>query len=105
MASGLKPKELAENLNKNGGYIPGIRPGGETKEYISKVLSRITFLGAVFLVVIACLPILVSNFSSLPTSVTVGGTGLLIVVGVALETYNQIESTLSARKYERSYRK
>ena len=105
MASGLKPKELAENLNKNGGYIPGIRPGGETKEYISKVLSRITFLGAVFLVVIACLPILVSNFSSLPTSVTVGGTGLLIVVGVAIETYNQIESTLSARKYERSYRK
>ena len=105
MASGLKPKELAENLNKNGGYIPGIRPGGETKEYISKVLSRITFLGAVFLVVIACLPILVSNFSSLPTSVTVGGTGLLIVVGVALETYNQIESTISARKYERSYRK
>ena len=105
MASGLKPKELAENLNKNGGYIPGIRPGGETKEYISKVLSRITFLGAVFLVVIACLPILVSNFSSLPTSVTVGVTGLLIVVGVALETYNQIESTLSARKYERSYRK
>lgn len=105
MASGLKPKELAENLNKNGGYIPGIRPGGETKEYISKVLSRTTFLGALFLVVIAGLPILVSNFSSLPTSVTVGGTGLLIVVGVALETYNQIESTLSARKYERGYRK
>ena len=73
--------------------------------YISKVLSRITFLGAIFLIVIAGLPILVSNFSSLPTSVTVGGTGLLIVVGVALETYNQIESTLSARKYERGYRK
>ena len=105
MASGLKPKELAENLNKNGGYIPGVRPGGETKNYISKVLSRTTFLGALFLVVIAGLPILVSNFSSLPTSVTVGGTGLLIVVGVALETYNQIESTLSARKYERGYRK
>lgn len=105
MASGLKPKELAENLNKNGGYIPGVRPGGETKMYISKVLSRITFLGAIFLIVIAGLPILVSNFSSLPTSVTVGGTGLLIVVGVALETYNQIENTLSARKYERGYRK
>ncbi len=105
MASGLKPKELSESLNKNGGYIPGVRPGNETKRYISMVLSRITFLGAVFLVVIAGLPILVSNFSSLPTSVTVGGTGLLIVVGVALETYNQIESTLSARKYERGYRK
>lgn len=105
MASGLNPKELAENLNKNGGYIPGVRPGSETKTYISKLLSRITFLGALFLIIIAGLPILVSNFSSLPTSVTVGGTGLLIVVGVALETYNQIESTLSARKYERGYRK
>lgn len=105
MASGLKPKELSENLNKNGGYIPGVRPGDETKKYISKILSRITFLGALFLIIIAGLPILVSNFSSLPTNVTVGGTGLLIVVGVALETYNQIESTLSAKKYERGYRK
>ena len=105
MASGLKPKEVAENINKQGGYVPGIRPGNETKNYISKVLSRTTFLGAVFLVVIAGLPILVSNLSSLPTSVTVGGTGLLIVVGVALETYNQIESSLSARKYERDYRR
>ena len=105
MASGLKPKEVAENINKQGGYVPGVRPGNETKNYISKVLSRTTFLGAVFLVIIAGLPILVSNLSSLPTSVTVGGTGLLIVVGVALETYNQIESGLSARKYERDYRR
>lgn len=103
--AGLKPKELAENLNKQGGYIPGVRPGTETKSYISKVLSRTTFLGALFLVVIAGLPIIVTNLSSLPTSVTVGGTGLLIVVGVALETYNQIESTMSARKYERGYRR
>ena len=103
--AGLKPKELAENLNKQGGYIPGVRPGNETKGYISKVLSRTTFLGALFLVVIAGLPIIVTNLSSLPTSVTVGGTGLLIVVGVALETYNQIESTMSARKYERGYRR
>lgn len=105
MASGLRPKEVAENINKQGGYVPGVRPGVETKNYISKVLSRTTFLGACFLVVIAGLPILVSNLSSLPTSVTVGGTGLLIVVGVALETYNQIESSLSARKYERDYRR
>ena len=103
--AGLKPKDLSENLNKQGGYIPGVRPGNETKSYISKVLSRTTFIGALFLVVIAGLPILVSNLSSLPTSVTVGGTGLLIVVGVALETYNQVESSLSARKYERGYRK
>ena len=84
--AGLRPKDLADNLNKQGGYVPGIRPGNETKKYISKVLSRTTFLGAVFLVIIAGLPILVSNLSTLPTSVTVGGTGLLIVVGVALET-------------------
>lgn len=103
--AGLKPKELSESLNKQGGYIPGVRPGNETKGYISKVLSRTTFLGALFLVVIAGLPIIVTNLSSLPTSVTVGGTGLLIVVGVALETYNQIESTMSARKYERGYRR
>ena len=103
--AGFKPKELSENLNKQGGYIPGVRPGNETKGYISKVLSRTTFLGALFLIVIAGLPIIVTNLSSLPTSVTVGGTGLLIVVGVALETYNQIESTMSARKYERGYRR
>lgn len=105
MASGLRPKELADNLNKNGGYIPGVRPGNETKNYVSTVLSRTTFLGALFLIIIAGLPIIFSNVSSLPTSVTVGGTGLLIVVGVALETYNQIESSLSARQYERGYRK
>ena len=105
MATGLKPKELSENLNKQGGYIPGIRPGKETQKYIGSVLSKTTFLGALFLVIIAGLPIIVSNISSLPTSVTVGGTGLLIVVGVALETYNQIENTLSARKYERGYRR
>lgn len=105
MATGLKPKELSENLNKQGGYIPGIRPGTETKNYISQVLSRVTFLGAIFLVIIAGLPVLVAMFSNLPTTVKVGGTGLLIVVGVALETYNQIESSLEARRYERGYKR
>lgn len=103
--AGLRPKELSENLNKQGGYIPGVRPGNETKKYITSVLSRTTFLGAIFLVAIAGLPIIVSKLSTLPTSVTVGGTGLLIVVGVALETYNQVESSLEARRYERGYRR
>lgn len=103
--AGLRPKELSENLNKQGGYIPGVRPGNETKKYITSVLSRTTFIGAIFLVVIAGLPIIVSKLSTLPTSVTVGGTGLLIVVGVALETYNQVESSLEARRYERGYRR
>lgn len=78
----MKPEEFAKNLQENGGYIPGIRPGEETKKHISKVLSRITVLGATFLVIVAGLPILFSKVTSLPTSVSIGGTGLLIVVGV-----------------------
>jgi len=97
----LKPKELADNLNKNGGYIPGIRPGEETVKYINKILRRITFVGAAALAVIAGLPILFGLFSNMPTNVTIGGTGLLIVVGVALETYKQIESQLISRNYTR----
>ncbi len=99
----LKPEEFAKNLQENGGYIPGIRPGEETKKHISRVLSRLTILGAAFLVVIAGLPILFSNLTSLPTSVSIGGTGLLIVVGVALETYKQLEGSLLTRSYKRGY--
>lgn len=97
----LKPKEMADNLNKNGGYIPGVRPGEETVQYVVKVISRITFVGALALAVIAVLPIVFGFFSQLPTSVTIGGTGLLIVVGVALETYKQLESKLVSRSYKR----
>lgn len=99
----LKPDEFAKNLQENGGYIPGIRPGDETKEYITKVLTRLTVLGAAFLSIIAGLPILFSRFTSLPTSVTIGGTGLLIVVGVALETYKQLEGSILTRSYKRGY--
>ena len=99
----MKPEEFAKNLQENGGYIPGIRPGEETKKYIDKVLSRLTVLGASFLVVISGLPIIFSKFTSLPTSVTIGGTGLLIVVGRALETYKQLEGSLLSRSYKRGY--
>ena len=99
----MKPEEFAKNLQENGGYIPGIRPGEETKKYIDKVLSRLTVLGASFLVVISGLPIIFSKFTSLPTSVTIGGTGLLIVVGVDLETYKQLEGSLLSRSYKRGY--
>ena len=99
----LKPEEFAKNLQDNGGYIPGIRPGEETKKHVNKVLSRLTVLGATFLSVIAGLPILFSKFTSLPTSVTIGGTGLLIVVGVALETYKQLEGSILTRSYKRGY--
>ena len=99
----LKPEEFAKNLQDNGGYIPGIRPGEETKKYVNKVLSRLTVLGAAFLSIIAGLPIVFSSFTSLPTTVTIGGTGLLIVVGVALETYKQLEGSILTRSYKRGY--
>jgi len=95
----LKPNEMSENLNKNGGYIPGIRPGKETTEYVKTVLKRITIVGATFLTVLAILPIVFDKFSNLTTSISISGTGLLIVVGVALETYKQIESQLVSRTY------
>lgn len=96
----LKPKEMAENLQKNGGFIPGVRPGEETVDYVSKILKRITIVGAFFLAVLAALPIVFGMiFTNLPSSVSIGGTGLLIVVGVALETYKQIESELVTRDY------
>ena len=99
----LKPEEFAKNLQENGGYIPGVRPGEETKQYINKVLSRLTVLGSVFLVIIAGLPIVFSKLTSLPTSVSIGGTGLLIVVGVALETYKQLEGSILTRNYKKGY--
>ena len=98
----LKPNELAENLQKNGGYIPGVHPGDDTVKYISKTLNRITLVGAICLAFIAGLPIVFGMFSNLPTSVSIGGTGLLIVVGVALETYRQVESQLISRNYTSS---
>ncbi len=99
----MKPDEFAKNLQESGGYIPGIRPGKDTEKYLSKILSRITVLGALFLVIIAALPIIFSKVTDLPTSVSIGGTGLLIVVGVALETYKQLEGSLVARNYKKGY--
>ena len=96
----LKPKEMAENLNKNGGYIPGVRPGEETTTYVSNVLKRITIVGGFFLAILASLPIILGKVSSLSNIISISGTGLLIVVGVALETYKQIESQLKSRTYE-----
>ena len=97
----INPEELSKNLNKQGGYIPGVRPGKETKKYISTVLGRINLIGALFIALVAGLPIVFSSFinTGLPSSVSIGGTGILIVIGVALETYNQIESSLLNRSY------
>ncbi|MDD2469632.1 MAG: preprotein translocase subunit SecY [Bacilli bacterium] len=95
----LNPDEMASNFQKQGGYIPGIRPGKETASYIKQILSRLTIIGALFLIIIAGLPIVFSNVSNLSANITIGGTGLLIVVGVALETYSQLESRLLTRNY------
>lgn len=100
----LKPKEMSDNLNKNGGYIPGIRPGKETVEYVKTVLKRITIVGATFLTALAILPIVFDKVSNLSTNIAISGTGLLIVVGVALDTYKQLESQLVSRTYTKGRR-
>ncbi|MDH5720372.1 MAG: preprotein translocase subunit SecY [Spirochaetia bacterium] len=98
------PKDLAEALKKNGGYIPGIRPGGQTEEYIEKILNRITLSGAIFLSFIAITPDILIQMWDLQKysgmAQLFGGTSLLIIVGVALDTLKQIESQLIMRHYE-----
>jgi len=96
----INPVQMADNMKKNGGYIPGIRPGVTTSKYLTKVISRITLFGALFLAAVSILPVFFSSLAGLPNTVTVGGTSLLIVVGVALETMKQIESQLIKRHYK-----
>jgi len=94
----LNPVDMADNMRKVGGFIPGIRPGKKTAEYIDRILTRITLPGAIFLAFIAILPdILIRKFN---VPFYFGGTGLLIVVGVMLDTLSQIESHLLMRHYE-----
>ncbi len=96
----VNPTQVAENLQQSGAYIPGIRPGEETAKHITKVLYRLTFFGSIFIALIAGLPIIFSRYASMPDSVTIGGTALLIVVGVSLETIRQIEQQLVGYDYE-----
>ncbi|OQP04817.1 preprotein translocase subunit SecY [Geobacillus sp. 46C-IIa] len=95
----VNPEQMADNLKKQGGYIPGIRPGKNTQEYVTQILYRLTLVGSLFLAVIAVLPVFFVNFANLPPSAQIGGTSLLIVVGVALETMKQLESQLVKRHY------
>ncbi len=96
----FNPQQLADNMKKNGGYIPGIRPGKPTAGYLMRVITRITLAGAVFLAVISILPVAFGSAFGLPRTVQLGGTSLLIVVGVALETMKQVESQLIKRHYK-----
>ncbi|GAD13892.1 preprotein translocase subunit SecY [Geobacillus kaustophilus GBlys] len=95
----VNPEQMADNLKKQGGYIPGIRPGKNTQEYVTRILYRLTLVGSIFLAVVAVLPVFFVNFANLPSSARIGGTSLLIVVGVALETMKQLESQLVKRHY------
>ena len=96
----FNPIEIANNLKKNGGFIPGFRPGRPTSDFITKALGKVTFLGAIFLSIVAGIPLIVGALNSSLSSVALGGTSVLIVVGVALETVRQLESQLMMRNYK-----
>ncbi len=93
------PNDVADNIKKYGGFIPGLRPGRPTAEYLGRVLERVTVLGAIFLAAIAVLPVIFSSATNIP-NINFGGTALLIVVGVALDTMMQIEGHLLMRHYQ-----
>jgi preprotein translocase subunit SecY len=94
----FNPVDISENLKKQGGFIPGVKPGARTAEYIDHVVSRITFPGAIFLTFIALLPVFIADMVNVPFRF--GGTSLLIVVGVALDTLTQVNQHLLLRKYD-----
>ncbi|OAW04559.1 preprotein translocase subunit SecY [Staphylococcus epidermidis] len=96
----VNPEKMADNLKKQGSYVPGIRPGEQTKKYITKVLYRLTFVGSIFLAAIAILPIIATKFMGLPQSIQIGGTSLLIVIGVAIETMKTLEAQVTQKEYK-----
>ncbi|NTU69494.1 preprotein translocase subunit SecY [bacterium] len=98
----FKPENIAENLQKQGGFIPGIRPGNQTVEYLKRIVGKITLAGAVFLGIIAVMPYIAKEITGLD-SLVIGGTGLLIVVSVAIEFMKQIEAQLVMKSYEKYY--
>ena len=94
----FNPLEIADNMKKQGGFIPGIRPGKPTSEYLTKILNYIIFIGAVGLTIIAIIPIVFSGFFN--ARVSFGGTSLIIIVGVVIETLKQVESKMLERNYK-----
>ncbi len=96
----FNPVEHADNLKKSGGYVPGIRPGQQTALYLNNVLTRITLFGAAFLALVAVIPYIISPLLGLGSTILLGGTSMLIVVGVSLDTVRQLESQLMMRNYE-----
>ena len=101
-AIALNPVDVADNLKKQGGFIPGVRPGKKTSEYLDNILTRITLPASIFLAIIAIVPAMLAKWINIPFSLAsfFGGTGLLIIVGVALDFLQQIESQLFERHYD-----
>lgn len=97
----FKPAEIAENLQKQGGFIPGIRPGKETANYLKKIISRITFAGSLSLGLIAVMPFIIQQFIKNTAALSIGGTGLLIIVAVVIETMKQVESKALMATYDK----
>jgi preprotein translocase subunit SecY len=95
------PQKISENLQRQGGYVEGMRPGRETADYLGRIVNRITLSGSLFLGMIAILPLLVQGFVTNSPLITVGGTGILIVVSVVIEMVKQIDAQLVMRDYER----
>ena len=94
------PVEIANNLRKNGGFIPGYRPGRPTSDFIKRVINKITLFGAIYLGIVAILPILTGMINDKFASMAIGGTSVIIVVGVALETVNALEAQMLMRHYK-----
>jgi preprotein translocase subunit SecY len=94
----FEPNTIAENLQKNGAFIPGVRPGTHTSEYLGRTITRITFVGGLFLGVIAVLPLVIQNLTGIQ-NLAIGGTGLLIVVNVILDLARRIDAQISIREY------
>lgn len=96
----VKPDDIADDLQKSNAFIPGIKPGEETQNFISRVLFKVTVLGATYLAILSAIPIITSIIFKLPANVTIGGTSLLIIVGVAIETAKQLETEASEKAYK-----
>ena len=95
----FNPVEVAENMKKQGGFVPGIRPGKPTSEYLNHILNYLVFMGAVGLTIVALIPVVVSGVFSV-ASISFGGTSIIIIVGVVMETLKQIESKMLVRYYK-----
>ena len=94
----FEPHQIAKNLQKNGAFIPGVRPGGTTADYLGNIITRITLVGALFLGILAVLPIILQGITGI-TAVTIGGTALLIAVSVVLDLVKKIDAQTSIREY------